>query len=391
MPVNLMLDGTRVPIDRDVFVALFEQSVVSDRVPIRRALERSSIKYADFLELARAAEIPHPLFFAPLPVVEEQLRMKTEKLMAGFTQRDFSMNSRNRVNLCDVELIVKDLLRKQQHLREDPTLGRNKVVGVLKRSTGTVSEDASKLMSMVGLTISEIKSAKNKDEALALLISKLEASQILVARSAKNYMPQQMPKRAKFSGMTIKDTKVPYVFLATGDEGERLEPTGRKIFTLTLMLVLIAQGTFAPVTYDGHTTDETSNRQYELTAQILMPSSEIRAADISSLDAMKSIADTYKVTPSAVVMRARRLGLIDRERASTDLDQLAKEYADRAKSNKRSPLAVNALRNYNGVECSRRMLARLDAGAISPADFCRVMFSNKLRPNRIDDFRAAVR
>ncbi|MCR1774337.1 hypothetical protein, partial [Nocardioides daeguensis] len=46
---------------------------------------------------------------------------------------------------------------------------------------------------------------------------------------------------------------------------------------------------------------------------------------------------------------------------------------------------------YNGLECSRRMLAILDSGGISRGDFCRVMFSNTLRTKaQINDYRAAV-
>lgn len=391
MTISVMLSGISVPIEREVFTALFEHSVVSDRADVRKALTSSTIPFKTLVELARKAEIPYPLFFAPLAVVEQQLKVKTDKLMAGFTKKSFSMHSRNRVLLADVELIVKDLLRKQELLKADDTLTNNEIVGFLKRSRGTVVEDAARLMDALEFTTADLKNAKTKESALELLIARLEAKQVLVARSAKNYMPQQMPRRAKFSGMTIKDKKVPYVFLATGDEGDHLEPTGRKIFTLTLLTVLIARGTFAPVTYDGHSKDETSPREYELTAQILMPAAELRTVDVSSLESVKDVAAVYKVTPSAIVMRTRRLGVLDREKAGLYMDQLADEYASRSKPPLRNALPVTALRKYNGTECSRRMLTLLDAGQIKRADFCRIMFFNKLKPSQIDDFRAAVR
>lgn len=40
---------------------------------------------------------------------------------------------------------------------------------------------------------------------------------------------------------------------------------------------------------------------------------------------------------------------------------------------------MNALKKFNGHECSRRMLALYDAGTIKTRDFCRVMFSNAYR------------
>lgn len=82
-------------------------------------------------------------------VVDEQLKVKTAKLMSGFTKQTFSMHSRNRVRLADVELIVKDLLRKQELLKADKSLARNEVVGCLRRSRESVVNDASRLMRII--------------------------------------------------------------------------------------------------------------------------------------------------------------------------------------------------------------------------------------------------
>lgn len=393
--INVVLDGSPVPIDPEVFEILFDNSVVASKAGVRHARERGEIKYADLVKLANEAEIPYPLFFAPLAVVREQARMKTQKLMAGFTQRDFSMNSRNEVRLSDIELIVKDLLRKQQFLRLDSTLKTNVVVGCIKRPAATAAEDAALLMERIRLGRHDLRDTRNREKALDLLISRLENEQILVSRSSAGFMPQRLPARAQFSGLTIKDTKVPYIFLASGDEGEHLElePTGRRVFTLTLLAVLIGRGTFAPVTYDGRTTDETAGRAYDITAEILMPAAEVREArdDLRTLDGVQAVADIWKVTPSAMAVRGRRLGLIDRPRFEDYVAELAARYARRAKPTMRRPLAVRALRRYNGVECSRRMLVLHDSGRINAADFCRVMFSNKLRPRDIGEFRAALR
>ena len=391
MTIDVMLNGETVSLDRDVFASLFENSVAADRAPVRTALERNHISFRDLIEMATVAEIPYPLFFAPADVVLEQIRLKNEKLMAGFTKPSFSMNSRNIVRLADVELIVKDLLRKQMILRADTTLTRNTVVSCLGKPGTSVQEDADTLRRQLGFTNDDLKAARSKEAALELLISALEARQILVGRSAKNHMPQQMPRRARFSGMTIKDARVPYIFLASGDEGERLEPSGRKVFTLVLLTVMVARGTFAPVTYDGHTKDETAPREFDIAGEVLLPSSEIRTLDLESLAAVKDAANLYKVTPSALAMRARRLNLLPQDTFREHMDQLADEYARRIDPPRRNAKPVNALRKYNGTECSRRMLGLLDAGEIGRRDFCRVMFSNKLKPAQIDDFRAAVR
>ncbi|MEV7398619.1 hypothetical protein [Aeromicrobium sp. NPDC092404] len=389
--VTVALNGALVPIERDVFIALFSNSVVSTYAGVRNTLDGKPLPFKEFLNLANKAEIPYPLFFAPKGVVEEQVRLKIKKLMAGFTKSSFSMHSRHKVELRDVELIVKDLLRKQELLRRyDDTLVKNDLVGLLNRSRGPVVQDAGRLMAAVGFTRSELRTARTKEAALELLIARLEGKQVLVSRSAQHHMPQEMPPHAKFSGMTIKDKKVPFIFLATGNEGEHLEPAGRKLFTLVLLTVLIAEGTFAPVNYDGHTKDEASPRAYQLTAEILMPAAEIGPMKFPDLQSVKDAADKFKVTPSAIAMRARRLGRLDRDTFSTYMDELQNEYENRPKQVMSSARPVNALKKYNGVECSRRMLSILDSGHITQNEFRRIVLFNKLPAAQINDFRVAV-
>ncbi|QWF20501.1 hypothetical protein KM427_16100 [Nocardioides sp. LMS-CY] len=392
MTINVTLDRATVSIDREVFAALFEQSVVHDYEPIRKALNSGTMPFRELVRMARQAEIPYPLFFAPRDVVVEQLRMKTEALMVGFGKKTaFAMNSRNTVRIHEVELIVKDLLRKQEYLKTDKALPKNPVVNCLKLPGVSARADAAKLMGLINLSPTDLRNTKNKGDALALLVEKLEAQHVLVAQSAKNYMPQQMPKGARFSGMTVKDNKVPYIFIASGDEGEKYEPAGRRVFTLALLAVLVARGTFATVTYKDHTSDETTFREWEITAELLMPAADFKHADLSTLDAVRDTSDVFKVTPSAVVTRARRLNILGKQEADRYLEELRIAYERGGNPPRRAAKGLKALRKYNGVECSRRMLALYDAQGVSRGDFCRVMFSNKFRgAQSINDYRALV-
>jgi len=392
MSIHVTLDRVATPIDRGVFEALFEQSVVRNYAKVAKALETGSISFKDLVDLARKAEIPYPLFFAPPDVVDEQLRIKQERLLQGFSaKREFSMNSRHNVDLAQVELIVKNIQFKQDWMKKDRTLDRNPIIGLLKKSKAPIGEDAAKLLAALNLDSKELRATKKKGDALNLLVEKLEAKNILVAQSVQDLMPQRLPEGKIFSGMTVKDTKLPFIFIASGDEGEAFEPTGRRIFTLTLMAVLVARGRFATVTYNGHTTEEKSNREYELTAEILMPEADFRRVDLSDLDAITAASNLFKVTPSAVVMRAQRLKLLSRDEAETHLADLKDAFDKIRKTPRKRMLPMNALRKYNGHECSRRMLALYDAGTIKTSDFCRVMFSNAYRSDRaISDYRTGL-
>lgn len=391
MTIHVTLDRATVEIDESVFRGLFEASVVSTRAPYLAAVEKKRITFSELVKLARTAQIPYSLFFAPREVVDRQLARKTEVLLSGLSKETFSLNSRNRVRLSDVELIIKDLLRKQELLKKlDDTLVINKVVGCLRQPAPTIAQDAQTLKAVLGVSTEDVKTARSKEVAFDLLVRRMESKQVLVSQSQRNYMPQQLPVGVRFSGLCVKDKKVPFIFLAGGEDDINAEPTGRRIFTLVLLAVLVARGRFAPVSYNTASKQVISNREYEITEEILMPAAEVRDLSLKALDDVKAYADIFRVTPSAMVMRARRLGTLTLVDADEHLTVLAEEYTAKEKRVSRNPLAVNALRKYNGVEFSRRMVSQLDADRISPSDFCRVVFQNKMRASQIVDFRSTL-
>ncbi|MDQ1077275.1 MULTISPECIES: hypothetical protein [Microbacterium] len=390
--MDVLLYGERIPIDRAVFVELLENSVVSGRAPYYRALERDEISYTELLELARKAEVPHPLFFAPLALVQTQVRTKTEKLLQGVAPDTFTVNTRTAIKLRDVELIIKDLLRKQSLAKKhDPSLVKNKVVGLLRRPSATVREDADRLVAALGLDIDELRRARTKEIALEMLIERVEANQVLVSRSVRGYMPQILDG-VHFSGMTVRDPKVPYIFLTGGDHGDFQEPPGRQIFTLMLMVVLVARGIFAPVTYDANSNAPNAGREYDIVGEILMPSHELQAVNLDNLDAVKSAAEVFKVTPSAMAVRGMRLGKLSVEGSLDYLGELETEFRARPKPGPRSrPKPVNAIRKYSGRALTARMLRAVEERRLSEREFCRVVCLNRLSPSDLGELKAALR
>ncbi len=389
-----MLNGEAVPISRTGFELLFGNSHRRAYADIRHAGEDGHINWADLVHHARAADIPWTLFFAPLEYIRAQVKRKIALLLRGTSKQAFSMNSRHEVQLADVELIVKDLLRKQQHLKRlDPGLERNKVVSCLgkpAKSKRSVVEDANILRAALGFTLAELHAHGKKERAFDYLIERFEAQQVFVSRNQPGYMLQRVPPGVKFSGLTVKDIKIPYLFLASGDEGD-FEPAGRKIFTMVLLATLIAYGTFTPVTFEDKTGDGDMKREYEVAGEVLMPRGEVKRLSVPDLAAARTYADAYKVTPSAFVMRAWRLGLIDRETADAWLDDLAQAWREREKK----PLAgqakaINAVRRYCGPEYFSRMLSQLGSGRIDVGEFRRSVCLNHLSASEIRDLVAAT-
>lgn len=391
MKIDVHVNGETVTVEKAVFTTLLDNSVAGTYVDYQHALESGSIRFRQLMFLCEKGDIPLPLFFAPLAMVEVQVAAKTQKLLAGVSKDTFSIGSRAKIELRDVELIVKDLIRKQQLLRKhDRTLVTNTIVGILKRDGSSTEADAEKLMAALGISRDAISRCRTKGGALELLIERLEANQVLVSRSVQNYMPQRLT-HVKFSGMTIRDSKVPFIFLAGGDHGDAQEPVGRTIFTLALMAVLIGRKVFAPMTWNGGVAESDLGREYDIAGAMLMPSAQLKAINPLSLDEMKSASDEFKVTASAVVVRAMRLGIIGPDLANTHLYALRNEFAQLPTGGPRSPiLPENAVRKYGGRELSKRMLRALDVSSISAGDFCRAVCLDRLKPNQIVDLRRAV-
>jgi hypothetical protein len=391
MTIDVTLSGKIVQIERSVFAALLDNSVAGTYKDYERSLESGSISLAKLVWLCQKGEIPLPLFFAPVPYVEAQVRAKTTKLLAGLSKDTFSIGSRASVQLRDVELIVKDLIRKQELLRKhDDTLMKNKIVGLLSKASTSSEEDAARVMSALGLSHDQMRACQTKEGALELMIERLEFNQVLVSRSVQNYMPQRLT-HVRFSGMTIRDNKVPTIFLAGGDHGDQQEPVGRTLFTLALMTVLIARRIFAPMTWDGGSIETDLHPEFDIAGAMLMPAEALRRIMPTSLEDMRTASDEFKVTASAVTVRAMRLGIIGPDVARSYLDELRDQFARLPKGGPRNQiLPENAIRKYSGRELSSRMLKALDAGSITAGDFCRAVCLNRLKPDRIPDLRRAV-
>lgn len=377
MTITVSIGGHDTLIQREVLVALFDDSVVYHLSDYRKALDSGKISFEKLVVLARKAEVPYPLLFAPCELVHAQLASKTRKLLQGVAKEQFSMNARGRVELRDIELIVKDLLRKQElYKKHIGKLPKNPLVGCIARP-GSCQSDARTLMGILDLTPGAIQAQKNKAAAVELLIDHLEARHVLVARSVRGYMPQNLTK-TKFSGITVRDPKAPYVFITGGNHDEHEEPTGRQFFTLALLAVLIGRKKFRPVTMDTTTLLDAPPPEYAIAAEMLMPREQVRAFDLSSLDTVRAAAGVLKVTPSALVVRAQSLRLLDREAAGSLLDAQAYDFRARPESIVRQPKPVNAVRKCNGRAFTRAMLVAVDKGAMSAGEFCRVVGGRRI-------------
>lgn len=386
--IAVKLGRGAVAIDREAFEMLFENSTARHRVPIANAFEQGTIRFTDLVAASRAAEIPYALFFAPPNVVKSQVERKTNVLLGGISREVISLNSRSTIRLADVELIVKDLIQKQEELKRlESNLQPNRIIGLLRNRHGPVDSMAETLRNALGLDLARLRACKKKEDAFEYFVAVLEKNQVLVSQSQEHVMPQLLPRHARFSGLCVRHKRVPYLFLATGEGSHQYEPAGRRIMTLSLLSAMIATGRFAILTFDDLQGEPLEADEWSLAEALVMPKGDVEHLDVSNLDDVISIAEDFKVTPSALVMRLHTAGRIGWDEVQVYLGELRERWSHVPKTPARAPQRARAVRKYAGAEFVTRMFAHLDSGQLTTGEFRRIVTLNKLSRSELGDLR----
>ena len=143
-----VLGRDRVPISLDVF-RLFQNSNVNMYRGYSRAIENGRIPFSNLKFLAGRAEIPYPLFFAPLPLVEAQVKAKTDKLLAGTNKTTFSVSSgrrrseRGRIDRGRICCASEDAQATRPRPEEEQIVGLLRRPGLLLKPTPSCSRTRS--------------------------------------------------------------------------------------------------------------------------------------------------------------------------------------------------------------------------------------------------------
>lgn len=395
-----MNDTIRVDVDNQpffisgkIFKSLFENSHVYYKKEYIKAIENKVIRLKVLQKLAREAHIPYSLFFATESVVEFQLQRNERNLFKGVDNGLISISGRGSVEVRDINLIIKDIRQRQQILRKNyPNEVENKIVGFLRNDRGDVESKAVKISSLLDLDINHLRTLRTKELAYEYLVSLLEENNILVSRCRRGYMPQSINRSAKFSGVVVKDKKFPHIFLYTSDESRVGDPSGRRIFTLLLLVVCAAKMKFTPVTYDSKSKDLIEAEEYRIVEEIIMPRGEFTGAVVNSADEVIDIATECKITPRAALMRLRRLGSITEKDFFSIYQELDDKYMRDSKNDKHPYTArpTTQVLTYCGREFTKRTFELMDGGVLTAGDVMRILLFNKKPKSFLDDLRGVL-
>jgi Zn-dependent peptidase ImmA (M78 family) len=381
-PFAVIINKEEVIIDRVVFDRLLDLSPIKEYKDYEVALKSGSIKFKNLKKLALKAGVPYPLFFAPRSVCELQLAEKESNLYQKISSKDeIRLSSRGKVELEDIELIVKDLARKQEFLKRRilPSANANSFIGSyaakLKKGV-SFDQIASEIRTFFNIDLAHLRTI-SKDKVLTYLRNCIESKGILVAFSSHNYMPQNLNKELELSGICIKDSKFPFIFINTRDGDDRpkiIESTGRQIFTLLTMVACIGMNKFILSSKSGKAKDDPTKIAFQIASEIIIPQSQLKEMRNFTLDDLKEKAHFFRVTPSMLLYQLKAHKKIDAKSADSFWAQLRKEAKRAEPKHKHAPLPVTGYSKYNGERFSREVIKAHNNGLISHMEVKNILF-----------------
>jgi len=393
--IYVKVDRKKVGIDRSCFVDLLDTSSIKELSSYQLALTENEIMLADLKNLAQKAGVPYPLFFAPKEILQVQLKDYRHNIYSKIAGKDeIRLSTRGKFQVEDVRLILNDLSRKQEFLKnrlltnEKPNTFVGRVVKHIKENRSS-KEIAEAIRQRLGIDLSYMRRL-SKGKVLDYICNCAEAVGIFVSFSSYNYMPQNINKEVELSGICLKDKKFPFVFINTrdGDENPKiLETSGRQIFTLVSMVTCVAMNRFILSIKTDKKGEGVNKTVFQIVGELLIPAEDAQNLKITNLEELKTYSEIFKVTPSMLLMRLRELNRMDASLGEHLQQKLSDEVKGKQVGPRRQPRPVDAYAKYNGTRFSKEVVRAYASHKITQEEFKNVLFRRgKMEQGLIDNY-----
>lgn len=378
------INNEKLVISKSVFKSLLDLSPIKESKEYENAIINNSVTFRELKKLSIKSGVPLPLFFANEEICEMQIFEKNKNLFSKIpSKNELKIASRGRVNISDIELIVKDLSRKQEFLKKRVLIDQpeNTYIGRYEKAINSgvsLFIIANEIRSYFGFNLTYLRLLSKKD-VLGYLRDCIERKGILVSFSSHNYMPQTLNSQLELSGICIKDKKIPYIFINTrdGDNTPKIiESEGRQIFTLLTMLVCVGINQFVLSSKSSLDNISSIKSAYKIASEIILPTKELKTLSIENINQLKDGCDLFKVTPSLLLYKLLESRIIKPEIAEQLWQKINSELRQDKKRVIRAPLPINGYSKYNGVRLSQEVVRAFNKGIISQLDVKNILFRN---------------
>jgi hypothetical protein len=331
-------------------LTFYPEEEMSKRSVFARAIQDGEIDFEDLKAEAEKLIIPWQLFFLDESKLRAELS-RIESLRHKASSRLFA--KRQGAGTVTSKRILDRLIRCQTFITENHTISKNRFCGSLKGRS--IAQCVRHICEHFEINIGTFRS-KNKADALAYLIEKIEGGQVNVCQGVltNKILPALADSRSVYkntSGFIVRDDSVPFLFIPSEINPDERE--ARQIFTLVFLATLIGLDA-----YDYHIEKDfkasmlsatgLKRAAYEITSELLLPTAISRSLQGTRVTAnvRDKMARHYKLSPSAVVVILRKRNII----SAKDYDALLPPPAP-ARPRKKSgatPSIELSVKKFNG-------------------------------------------
>lgn len=336
--ISVTFNGVQLfTVKLDTFNILFKNTQLHNNDKIQEVRQNLRISISELKKLCVRANFPYPLLLVDSTYAREISCNYEKRVYAGTDRTTVSIACRDKVNLADISLILRDIAHKQEVFNKIHKWDDCDVAGALCRKEYnllSMEEKIHALKELINYDTSVIIAKSNKREAFDYLSEVLSNHHIYVSLYGRLSSPQILPK-SNFSGIAVNNKKCPFLFVKTNSDNQGTDLWGRRIFTTVLLLLCLALKRNGPVAIGGFQDNSIDDDLYVMAEEFLMPRTLLSDVAISDIDELKDISNMYKVSPSAMVMRLARMNKISTDDKSAILDALEKDF-DKTKGFNRS-------------------------------------------------------
>lgn len=379
-------DKSTVEISTDGFKEILQAFFVDRNLD--DVFEQDEIHYSRLVSIAHEACIPLAVFFAPLDVISDLLDMRLKTILPR-VPTELRVNSRGEFPINKLQIVIRDFAQKIDFLKRGSKINPKNEVYRLIKGSRNVEEAASKLRHIIGYDLEIVKKSTSHAEALEYLIAVCGKKNIFVARNQPDAMLKSVKGLGEFSGFLFYDKCYPYIYLAGGKTEDREEPIGRKMFTLALRLVSYGCGKTRYVQMKTGKIDRELPLEYEIASAFLMPQEEFSDFSSPTTETILNKAKELRVTPTALVVRCCRLGILTKPEANHFIKELQENAPDRFVPGGKKDTMRSIIR-YASPSYLQRAFAVLDLNTNLKNEFSRVVCLNKVMPWNLEKLRGRL-
>lgn len=313
----------------DMILNVYPDENLHERKIFKNAIHSDELIFSELKDECSKLHIPWQLFFLSPSKVKKEITNINSLRKSKFDFSKIANRESGLSNRISMRLVDRIIALQQFCIEDEPSI--NDFCGSLKLIDHT--NWSTNIIKYFEIDLDKFNNL-NKEKALEYLIYQVETKNIYVSRGVltNKILPASKELKESYkqsSGFVVQDSKIPYVFLP--NEINRNETSGRQIYTLLSLIILIGLGEYnILVNRDlGSQVNKSklTKKVHSSVTEILLPFEVTDTCRNKKIDSLirDDLAERYKLTPTAVVITLRERGLIEQDECEILLKSIQKK------------------------------------------------------------------